>query len=192
MSGINTNFSVGHDFSYSSATSTLDDDASDNLYFECRDMAYTHEQAIAYVKENGALQNWEPPRTTDYKGLPDIQLPSSSSNANSMHNAFDHSAQPQTEENKQHQINSARDRFNYQQGNKIDNKVFNPKFPIGNKIGFTTRKASGHNTKDRYAYRVFYKNRNGNITSKSFQIDPNVEGSEKKAYDNAVSFRDSN
>jgi hypothetical protein len=195
MSGINTNFSVDHNFSYSSATSTLSEDAADHLYFECRDTNYTHEQAIAYVKEHGALQNWEPPRTTDYKGLPDIQLPSSSSNTNLIQNPVDHSAQPQTEENRQHQINSARDRFNYQQGNQIDftyKEVFNPKFPIGNRIGFTIKKASGNNTTDRYAYRVYYRNSNGNSSSKPFQFAPNIEGSEKEAYDKAVAFRNSN
>jgi hypothetical protein len=196
MSGINTNFSVDHNFSYSSATSTLSDDAADHLYFECRDTNYTHEQAIAYVKEHGALQNWEPPRTTDYKGLPDIQLPSRSSNTNSMQNPVDHSSQSQTEENRQHEINSARDRFNYQLENqtnliipKIDNKEFKPNFPIGNGVGFIIKKADWHNTKDRYVYRIHYKNSNGKRSSKPFQFDPNVEGSEKEAYDKAVAFK---
>jgi hypothetical protein len=193
MSGINTNFSVDHNFSYSSATSSLsDDDAADHLYFECRDTSYAHEQAIAYVKEHGALQNWEPPRPTDYKGLPDIQLPSNSNNNNLIQKPVDHSAQPQTEENRQHQINSARDRFNYQQRNQIDftyKEVFNPKFPIGNGIGFIIKKADGNNTNDRYVYRVQYKNSNGKRSSKPFQFNPNVEGSEKEAYDKAVAFK---
>lgn len=51
----------------------LSDDEADNLYFECRDMNYSHAQAITHVEVNGASPSWVKPIASDYQGLPDVQ-----------------------------------------------------------------------------------------------------------------------
>jgi hypothetical protein len=113
-----------------------------------------------------------------------------------MQNPVDHSSQPQTAENRQHQIDSARDRFNYQRVSQtnliipnIDNKKIKPNFPTGNGVCFIIKKAGWGNLNDRYVYSVNYKNSNGKRSSKPFKFDPNVEGSEKEAYYKAVAFK---